>query len=297
MKKILLATVALLMIASISTSCQRGELKGFKRTKTGLNYKFYVKTDSPKAKIGDLVIGEFWVYEGGELVFTNEGNPDLIVQVEDSHYPGDFMEAFRMMGAGDSVAFAFSLDTIKKYNPGMPPGDPETKYMHYTFKITGIYNEFEYGAKMEEDQITGEAEEAEKLEAYINEKGITVKPNSDGVYVIVHTRGNGAVAANEKTVSLNYIGSLVDGTVFDASYENIAQQHDIYNPQRSYEPLNFRVGTSDIIPGMANAVEGMRVGTKATLVIPSRMAYGPRTAGSIPAFATLIFDVEIVGVK
>ena len=296
MKKILITAAAFLMMAGILTSCGRGDLKGFKKNKTGLNYKFHVKTNSPRAQIGDIIIAEIWVYLGEELEYTNEGSPEPLFQVMESQHSGDLMEALKMIGKGDSVTFAFNLDTLIKYNPGMQ-GDPDNKFLLYTIKVEGVYDEEAFEIKMEEDQLKGEAEEAERLETYIQENGITVNPNDDGVYVIIHNRGTGAVANQGKTILMNYTGRLTDGTIFDTSLEDIAKENDLFTPQRTYEPLEFTVGIGQVIIGMDNAVTGMRTGTKATLIIPSNVAYGSRTQGSIPGFSTLIFDIEITGVK
>jgi FKBP-type peptidyl-prolyl cis-trans isomerase len=297
MKKILLAAATLFMVASVFTSCGgRSELRGFKKTKTGLHYKFHVKTDSPRAQLGDIIIAEIWVYLGEELEYTNAGAPEPMFQVLESQHTGDLMEALKMIGRGDSVTFAFNLDTLRKYNPGMMANE-ETRFLLYTIKVEGVYSEAEFEIKMEEDQIRGEVEDAERLAAYISEQGITVKPNADGVYMIVKTRGTGAPATKGKTILMNYTGRLLDGTIFDTSLENVAKEHDLWNPQRQYIPLEFPVGLGQVIPGMDNALVDMRVGTKATLIIPSNMAYGARATASIPAFSTLIFDIEIVGVK
>jgi FKBP-type peptidyl-prolyl cis-trans isomerase len=299
MKKILLVATALLMMAGIFTSCGGGQLKGFKKTKSGLHYKFHAKGDSPRAQIGDIIIAEIWVYFGEiseeNLEYTNAGMPEPMFQVMESQHEGDLMEALRMIGAGDSVTFAFNLETLRKHNPGMPEDD--NKFQFWTIKVDWAGSEEEFEAKMEEDQIRGEVEEAEILAAYIKEQGITVKPNNDGVYVIIQRGGTGPVVTKGKTVHVNYVGRLLDGTVFDTSLESVAREHNLFTPQRPYEPINYVVGSGLIIPGWESAIEGMRVGTKATLIIPSNMAYGPRAQGSIPGFSTLIFDIEIVSVK
>jgi FKBP-type peptidyl-prolyl cis-trans isomerase len=304
MKKILLAATALLMMAGILTSCGGGQLKGFKKTKTGLHYKFHVKADSPRAEIGDIIVAEIWVHFGNDvssisddnLEYTNAGTPDPLFQVMESQYDGDIMEALRMIGAGDSVTFAFNLETMRKHNQGMMMED-DNKFLFWTIKVDGVYSEEEFEIKMEEDQIRGEAEEQERIAAYISEEGITVKPNADGVYVIVHRRGTGAVATRGKNIEMNYTGRLLDGTIFDTSLESVAREHDLFMPGRDYVPLPFMVGVGQVIPGMDNAILDMRVGTKATLIIPSNVAYGARSQGNIPGFSTLIFDIEIVSVK
>ncbi len=75
-------------------------------------------------------------------------------------------------------------------------------------------------------------------------------------------------------VSVNYIGKLQDGSVFDTSIKEVAQDAGIYNPGRKYEPLSFVTGQGMMIAGFDEAVIGMRVGENKTVTIPPEMAYG-----------------------
>jgi FKBP-type peptidyl-prolyl cis-trans isomerase len=294
MKRILIAAAALLMVAGLSTSCGKGQLKGFKKTETGLLYKYHVEGEEEKAQMGEIVVAEIWVYLGDSLQFTNAGAPEPMFQVMESQHAGDLMEALMMVGKGDSITFAFDMDTLRKYNPGMP--EDGNKHLLYTIKVDGVYTQEEFEAKQASDNVAGEAAEAEKLTAYIQENGITAKPTADGVYVIVEKQGTGAVAANGKNVSVNYTGRLLDGKVFDTSLESVAKENGL--PARpSYEPLPFTVGAGQMIPGFDKGVEGMKVGTKARLILPSKMAYGSRNTETIPGFSTLIFDIEVMSVN
>ena len=97
--------------------------------------------------------------------------------------------------------------------------------------------------------------------------------------------GSGENTKKGDTVSVNYVGKLTDGTEFDNSYNR-------------GEPIEFILGSGQVIQGWDQGIEGMKVGEKATLTIPSNLGYG--ATGSpplIPANATLIFDVELVGIK
>jgi len=99
------------------------------------------------------------------------------------------------------------------------------------------------------------------------------------------TVGTGTEATSGSTVSVNYVGMLPDGTVFDAS-------------DKHGGAFSFALGAGQVIKGWDMGVAGMKVGGKRQLIIPADLAYGNQAVGGvIPANATLIFDVELVEVK
>ncbi len=97
--------------------------------------------------------------------------------------------------------------------------------------------------------------------------------------------GTGAEAVAGKTVSVHYTGWLTDGKKFDSSLDR-------------GQPFEFQLGAGQVIQGWDKGVAGMKVGGKRKLTIPSDMGYGARGAGGvIPPNATLVFEVELLGVK
>jgi len=96
--------------------------------------------------------------------------------------------------------------------------------------------------------------------------------------------GDGAVAEAGKQVSVHYTGWLTDNTKFDSSVDR-------------GQPFEFILGQGQVIRGWDEGVRGMRVHGKRRLTIPSDLGYGPRGQGPIPPNATLIFEVELLGVK
>jgi FKBP-type peptidyl-prolyl cis-trans isomerase len=99
-------------------------------------------------------------------------------------------------------------------------------------------------------------------------------------------------------VLVNYTGYTLDGKVFDSSVEAKAKAAGLQQPGRNYEPIKFPVGQKQVIEGWDEALLLMNEGSKATLVIPSQLAYGERGSGeTIPPFSTLVFDVELVKVN
>jgi peptidylprolyl isomerase len=96
--------------------------------------------------------------------------------------------------------------------------------------------------------------------------------------------GTGAQAKAGDTVTVNYVGMLPDGTVFDASAKH-------------GQAFSFTLGAGQVIKGWDLGVAGMKVGGKRRLIIPPAEAYGNQAVGGvIPANSTLIFDIELVGV-
>ncbi len=96
--------------------------------------------------------------------------------------------------------------------------------------------------------------------------------------------GNGELADDGDTVSVHYTGKLEDGTVFDSSVER-------------NQPFEFTIGKGNVIAGWDQGVLGMRVGEKAKLTIAPNLAYGESGRGQIPPNATLIFEIELLGVN
>lgn len=96
--------------------------------------------------------------------------------------------------------------------------------------------------------------------------------------------GTGDEAAPGKTVTVNYKGTLTDGTQFDSSYDR-------------GEPFSFNLGSGSVIQGWDIGVAGMKVGGKRKLTIPPRLGYGERGTGGIPPNSTLVFEVELLKVE
>jgi FKBP-type peptidyl-prolyl cis-trans isomerase len=98
------------------------------------------------------------------------------------------------------------------------------------------------------------------------------------------TVGTGAEAVAGKSVTVNYKGTLTDGTQFDSSYSR-------------NQPFSFTLGSGQVIQGWDQGVQGMKVGGKRKLTIPPSLGYGAQATGSIPANSTLIFEIELLSVK
>jgi FKBP-type peptidyl-prolyl cis-trans isomerase len=104
------------------------------------------------------------------------------------------------------------------------------------------------------------------------------------LHVEILTAGSGRSPAKGETVTVHYTGKLLDGKVFDSSV-----------PRN--EPFTFVLGAKQVIAGWDIGVAQLKIGDKAKLTIPPHLAYGERGfPGAIPPGATLIFEVELLGI-
>ncbi len=96
------------------------------------------------------------------------------------------------------------------------------------------------------------------------------------------TLGRGAIAEHGDDIVVHYVGKLLGGQQFDSS-------------RSRRDPLDFALGAGDVIKGLDQGVQGMRVGGVRKLTIPAELAYGEHGCGGvIPPNATLVFDVELL---
>lgn len=115
--------------------------------------------------------------------------------------------------------------------------------------------------------------------------GKAVKKTASGLEYVMVKEGTGAQAEAGKNVSVHYTGYFTDGKIFDSSIER-------------GEPIDFPLGKGYVIPGWDEGIALLKVGGKAHLIIPYQLAYGEQGQPPvIPAKSTLVFDVELVGVK
>ena len=134
-------------------------------------------------------------------------------------------------------------------------------------------------AEAEIQSKAASAEGVEFLKENAKKEGVTTLES--GLQYEVITSGDGATPTSASTVRTHYHGTLIDGSVFDSSY------------QRG-EPAEFPV--SGVIAGWTEALQLMNCGSKWRLYVPSELAYAGQAVGSIPAHSTLVFDIELLEV-
>ena len=149
----------------------------------------------------------------------------------------------------------------------------------FDVEIMDAYDPAAKAAALKEEQQAA-------IAAYAAEKGWTLSKTESGLNYVIESQGEGEQAVAGRTVAVHYEGSLLDGTVFDSSFER-------------GNPIEFGLGQGRVIPGWDEGIALLKEGGKGQLLIPSHLGYGGRDVGGgrIPANSILIFRVELVDVK
>ncbi|MFD1469750.1 FKBP-type peptidyl-prolyl cis-trans isomerase [Hymenobacter caeli] len=216
--------------------------------------------------------------------------------------PGTLEEAVALLLPGDSAVFRLPADTLFAKSFQGQPVPPFIKKAGNVLVVSVQTFELvsrdelmarEQQLRAEQAQVAAAASAKQlvkdnaQIQAYLKKNKLVAHKTAGGTYYVITRAGKGALPKKGQTVSVLYKGSLLaTGKVFDAS-----AQHD-------NKPIDFPLGTGQVIPGWDQGIAALPKGSKAVLLIPSPLGYGARGAGAdIPANAVLRFDVELVGVK
>lgn len=272
--------------------------KGFKVSPNNLIYKLVRTSKSLRsAQLSEVLTfrAQYFIKKNNQdsLLFDSKVNPGGMVtlQLAAPTYKGDLMEGLAMMHQGDSATFlvpadSFFIKTVQLDH--LPPFIQAGEKMRFEIGMVEINTMEEMQKKQavldsisQIEMKTQNEKEMQVLLAKMAEKGENQTPEQSGLIIIQRQKGNGVKPVAGQKVSVHYTGTLLDGTVFDSSV------------QRN-EPIAFTLGEGQVIKGWDEGIAAIEVGGKATLMIPSWLAYGARAMGPIPANASLIFEVELI---
>ncbi|MCX6248979.1 MAG: FKBP-type peptidyl-prolyl cis-trans isomerase [Bacteroidetes bacterium] len=139
--------------------------------------------------------------------------------------------------------------------------------------------------KQDEKKAGAKKAEAGLRQKYLKDHKITATPTASGLYYIETAKGTGPKVKAGSKVSVHYTGTLLDGKKFDSSRDH------------GGKPFELEVGKGNVIKGWDEGLQLMSKGGKAILIVPSSIGYGAQDMGSIPAYSTLVFDIEVLDVK
>jgi len=302
-------------VAFTLVSCSHSSGNFETDSKTGVIYRFIkhndngVKgTDSDFAKL-ILSYSEQGKDGKDSILFDSRKRGDSTGSVTialKKTFNGSLEQGILMMSPGDSAEFQINADSLYTKTFHAPPDRLPagvTGTTIYTFHITLVSfiskkelmdEQMKERQKMMEKMMARKGMEAPAIAEYLkNNHFENVKPDKDSIFFLqIEQKGSGKQIKEGDSVVVNYVGTLLDGTAFDPAPGNGGPGYSTIKLEYSKDQSVIKV-----IRGWINVLGNMREGEKAKVLLPSSMAYGPRSMGPIQAFSPLVFDMTVVSVK
>ncbi len=295
----------LLVAVVFFSSCNQ-----FEKAKSGMKYKI-TSSDSKKPRIKSGQIVKFNLEykvktaSGKDSILNSTfGKMPIYHKFDFANLPKyDFAEVLAKLAVGDKVEFLLDNDSLKSrhmipdYNEvfvkgGHVEGRVEILKVYDDEKVANEEYKTEMMAanqkeqeKIEKESAGETAKEKARITKYVADNKLTTVVTQGGVQVVVENAGEGQKADSGWQASVMYKGYTLDGKVFDANMGADAKHTD---------PFNVVLGQHRVIRGWEEGLKLFGKGGKGKLIIPFILGYGPQGSPPvIPAYSTLVFDVEI----
>ncbi len=270
-------------------ACSSGNY--YKKHSSGFEYRVLKKSEKKDSITeGDIIELKLKYFTDKDSLLFNsaELTSSFKMQVKpSSHKGGSFEDAIKIMNIGDRYKFKINADSFytKTQAVQLPRNIKPSSYLIFDVEILRKLSKDEINRERELQHKQLKRQEQLMLRQYIEENAVGVKPTQSGLYYIEKKRGRGKRAVNGDSLLVHYTGKLINGQIFDSSYDR-------------NEIFLFTLGDSKIIKAWNEGFSFMREGGEATFIIPSELAYGDRGYSTIiPPFASLIFEVKLVEIK
>ena len=285
----------LLVIVASAAACKKT------KTASGYAYTIHKAGNGEKANIGDAAFYDVLLSKDDSLIFSTlkEGQP-ASSKVEDPKSANDpffklTQEALLTLKVGDSATFIMPLDTFKI----KPQGLENAKAAKLTIVLRKVKSKADVEKRQAELKALAESIQAAKPAFIARAKAVAdsttamakdygagklpqgVKELPSGLKIAILREGTGALPKKGEVVLVNYYGALKDGKKFDESFTR-------------GEPINFPIGSGQVIPGWDEGLMNIKEGTTAVLFVPANLAYGAKATGPVPANSDLVFYVELL---
>ena len=279
----ILAIVALFAAFSTKALCQDY------KTIDGLKYKIFNPHKGPKPTMGDKANCDMLFYgESDTPMFNSIKTHQIIpIPIQAFQFKGDLMEGIQLLSVGDSAEFLVNGDSVAKL--AGPNGHIRAgSKLKYILVLRSISTKEDQAAELKKQELKAahqDIADEDIIKDYIKANKIEgMKRTPSCLYYKITQQGTGPIAVKGQTITAHYTGKFLDGKVFDSDKD------------RPGPGFQFTLGQHGVIEGWDEAFALMNKGSKATLIIPSKLAYGANGGGPIPANAVLMFDVELVDI-
>ena len=303
MYKFTLKAGLLLAVVGLTTACggnDEREVGEIKTRESGLQYQFIRLGEEQAPDTTQWLVMEMLATTANDSVLfdtRSQGMP-MGIPVNEPNMKGQMAEGLKMLHKGDSVQFIVPAKDFYLQTAGVPvpPGIDENSNITFNIGVKDVSTEegyrkmqMEYFQKMQAEAAGKQKEQLLKdlqtIDKYLAENKIVADTTESGVRIRVTEQGKGPKPQAGDNIVVHYRGKLLSGEQFDASYDR-------------NEPFTFPVGQGQVIRGWDEGLMQLPKGSKATLYIPSPLAYGAQQRSEvIKPNSILVFDVEVVDVK
>ena len=270
----------------------KGESKqlpdGFTLLPSGLEYKIVTHGNGKrKAQVTDQLELHISYHIGDSTMFDSRkmnNNKAVPIPCANPRGPGDPSEVFMQMVAGDSAVIRYPLDSMKKTGQAPPFAKPGDKIIYYV-KMVSVKTEEESKKDAAEKAALQSGIDDKIMQDYFKQHNLKPKKTQSGLYYLITKEAQGEAIKSGQNVSVNYTGMFLDGKKFDSNTDS-AFHH--------VTPFTLEVGKGRVIKGWDEGLQLLKIGEKATIYIPSPLAYGAQDQRGIPSNSILVFEVEIL---
>jgi FKBP-type peptidyl-prolyl cis-trans isomerase FkpA len=306
MKKInnLLLAAGIIVASVAVSSCKKTQT-----TSDGIEYT-YISEGKDATKDGEYVLYNFVAKNSKDSIFISSYDqpiPPYLQHQDGAEAQSGIDEIFLNLKKGDSIRVVSKANKI--FGPNLPPFLDSAENVTIEIGVVNVIEEAVFQdyyndlmaaqqKKQEENAKQQLQDDIETIEKYIAENNLQATKTESGLFYVIEKDGTGAQVEQGNTISVDYTGYVLDGTVFDTSVESRAKESNTFAEGREYVPISFPVGQGRVIQGWDEGLQLLKKGSVAKLLIPSPLAYGPSQRSEvIQANSILVFDVEVTDVQ
>jgi len=270
-------------------------------------YKIADDKSGPSIKEGDFIAFNFTIKNDADSVMqtsVGKGMPQTAPMPKVVAGKGNIMEVFSYLSEGDSVIIKQDIDTLTKGRKRPP--NLKGKYIVYEVRIDKVIAKGNLSEQVFQGRVQDymkklvdgvKAKEPVAIKKYIGDNKLKVTTTASGLNYVITTPGQGPTPAAGDTAVVHYTVKFLDGKVVETSVKDVAVKNKMQiNPMNPYKPLRFPLGTPGMIPAWNEGFLLFNKGTKATMIVPSSLAYGEQGSREIGPYTPLVFEVELVDI-
>ncbi len=281
--------MSLAVAATVLVACEQGGKKTV--TQSGLEVQHVEQTEGREKNNGDFMFFNMkYTTDTDSVLFdTDERGGAVPIPFDSAQWKeaGVIYEAFSLCKEGDSIVFSVPAADLfeNTFKQPVPAGINKDSNIKFYVGLEKIRNREELNAEMMAESEAQLKKDGEIIDEYLADNNIDAQTTESGLRYVITEEGSGEVAEAGQNVEVHYHGTLLDGTKFDSSVDR-------------GEPFSFVLGQGRVIRGWDEGFALLKKGTKATLYIPSPLAYGGQAVSEvIKANSILKFEVELLDIK